>query len=447
MNDKQPNATRIVRLSGLIAWSFVFLLPLFLGACHKTVQNPVTLTVLDPEWLRPDEMARRDRDMDQFTRETGVRIKYAPTPESSISQLELWRKLLQSPDSSPDVIGIDVIWPSMLNDQLIDLKPYFQSELAGMDPKLLANFTVGDKLVGIPYHTLIGVLAYRKDLLREYGFKKPPATWDELENMSVRIQHGERAKGKSDFWGFVWQGANYEGLTCDALEWQESQGGGSIIENDKTISVNNRAVVGAWERARHWVGWISPPSVIAYRELDSNDVWESGRAAFFRTWLWQYRLRNPRESRIGLETGYTSVPAGHAGRFGALGGTGISIARSSPHREEAVAFIRFLIRHDQQLAVAPDSQWLPELTEAPAVLYPQSRSSTDSRSGAVLAARPSAVAGEKYEEVGKAYFEAVHSVLTGEKTAQTAAADVERQLVQITGFRTGPSPRAQDNSR
>ena len=423
------------------------MLPLALAACHKAAQSPVTLTVLDPEWLRPDEMARREQDVEQFTRETGVRLKYAPTPESSISQLQLWRQLLQSRDSSPDVVGIDVIWPGMLKDQLIDLKPYFQSELAAMDPKLVANFTVGDNVVAVPYHTLVGVLAYRKDLLHEYGFKKPPATWDELESMALRIQNGERAKGKSDFWGFVWQGADYEGLTCDALEWQASQGGGSIIESDKTISVNNQLVVGAWERARRWVGWISPPSVVAFRELDSNDIWELGRAAFFRTWLWHYRLRNPRESRIELLTGYTSVPGGRAGRFGALGGTGLSINRSSPHRQEAVAFIRFLIHYDQQLAVARDSRWLPELTEAPAVLYPRSQASTDSRRGAVLTARPSAVAGDKYEEVGKAYFAGVHSVLTGEKTAQSAAADVERQLVQITGFRTGPPPRAQDSSR
>jgi trehalose/maltose transport system substrate-binding protein len=76
--------------------------------------------------------------------------------------------------------------------------------------------------------------------------------------MAARIQAGERAKGKKQFWGFVWQGAADEGLTCDALEWQASDGGGRIIEEDQTISVNNPLAIRAWQRAAHWVGSISP---------------------------------------------------------------------------------------------------------------------------------------------------------------------------------------------
>ena len=72
----------------------------------------------------------------------------------------------------------------------------------------------------------------------------PRKTWDELERMAQRIQAGERAKGKKDFWGYVWQGAAAESLTCNALEWQVAAGGGQIIENDRTISVNNPAAIG-----------------------------------------------------------------------------------------------------------------------------------------------------------------------------------------------------------
>jgi trehalose/maltose transport system substrate-binding protein len=77
--------------------------------------------------------------------------------------------------------------------------------------------------------------------------------------MASRIQAGERARGNQDFWGFVWQGAAGEGLTCAGLEWQMSEGGGRIIEDDKTISVNNPDAMQTWQRARRWVGSISPP--------------------------------------------------------------------------------------------------------------------------------------------------------------------------------------------
>ena len=82
-------------------------------------------------------------------------------------------------------------------------------------------------------------------------YDHPPRTWDELERMAKRIQAGERAEGKKDFWGFVWQGVAAEALTCNALEWQASEGGDRIIESDRTISVNNPATIRSWQRAKH----------------------------------------------------------------------------------------------------------------------------------------------------------------------------------------------------
>ena len=52
-------------------------------------------------------------------------------------------------------------------------------------------------------------------------------------------------------------------------------------------------------------------------------------------------------------------------------------------------------------------------------------------------ARPSIVAGQKYDEVSRAYIRAVHSVLTGEKIPSVVAAALEKELVEITGFKTG----------
>ena len=81
------------------------------------------------------------------------------------------------------------------------------------------------------------MLYYRTDLLQKYGYSKPPTTWAQLFQMAQKIQDGERA-ASPNFSGFVFQGNAYEGLTCDALEWIASSGGGQFIDGGK-VTINN----------------------------------------------------------------------------------------------------------------------------------------------------------------------------------------------------------------
>ncbi|WP_263351986.1 extracellular solute-binding protein [Acidicapsa acidisoli] len=424
------------------------------GCSRQSPREPVTVTFLDIEWDTPDKMPGLARDLQEFTRETGIRIKRIPRPDGSFNQLALWRQLLQQGSGAPDVVSIDVIWSGILNQYLMDLKPYFATELASQNPVVAASYTVGDKVVAIPHHAYVGVLLYRPDLLRKYGYRDPPKTWDELEQMSTRIQAGERAKGQKDFWGYVWQGGIDEDLTCSGLEWQISEGGGRIIEDDKTISVNNPQVVRAWQRAAHWVGSISPPGVVAYGKWDAQNVWGSGKAAFLRGWQSDYSLishgwpfsgsRSDTAAGDPSRFGITSMPGGRVGRVSALGGNGLAVSQSSAHPREAIELIRFLLDHDRKLMLSnehsePSAE--AELFELPVVLNPYPELTKLSPQGGNVVARPSVVAGEKYGDVSKAYLQAVHSVLTREKAPSIAAADLEKELVAMTGFRTGPPKR------
>jgi trehalose/maltose transport system substrate-binding protein len=97
------------------------------------------------------------------------------------------------------VVSIDVIWSGMLSPYLIDLKSYLADQLSTQYPAVMASYTVGTRVVAIPRHAYVGVLFYRPDLLRRYGYEKPPSNWEELETMAKRIQLGERARGERDF--------------------------------------------------------------------------------------------------------------------------------------------------------------------------------------------------------------------------------------------------------
>src|SRR6266850_1097762 len=421
----------------------IVLLSLLLEACSRpAVHEPVTLTLLE-EWTTQTSSKARQEELQQFARETGIRVKLLPSPESPREKLALWQELLET-RAGPDVYGIDVIWPRILNEYFIDLKPHFTNEISLQFPAIAASYIVDNKLVAMAYRADVGLLFYRTDLLRQYGYREPPRTWDELQTMAARIQAGERAKGKKKFWGFVWQGAADEGLTCSALEWQAAEGGGRIIEEDRTISVNNPRVIRAWQRAAHWVGSISPPGVVGYRQGDALNVWIAGDAAFMRHWTSAYVDSQVAESPIRNKFDIALLPGGKAGSVGTLGGWGLAVSRFSSHPREALELVRYLTRRDVQVkrsSVLSQPPILPELYTLPEVLEPNPRFDLLSqafRTGIVL--RPSSVTGKKYQDVTDAYIQAVHSVLTGEKSAPEAAAALEKELVRITGFKKRPPP-------
>jgi trehalose/maltose transport system substrate-binding protein len=381
-----------------------------------------------------------------FTTQTGIQVQVISGPETATAQLITWQKLLQSRPAAPDVYAIDVIWPGLLADNLLDLKPYVPpQEIAVHFPELIANNTVNGRLVALPYNVNEGLLYYRSDLLREYGYRAPPKTWQELEAMASRIQAGERAKGNKDFWGFVWQGDPSEQLTCTALEWQVSEGGGSILNENGSPTVNNPKTIRAWERAARWVGSISPPGVIAYKELDAMNVWEAGKAAFMRDWATAYPLARDQNSPTRDRFAVAPLPRGAFGAAATLGGKGYGVSRHSLHPREAVMLVRFLCSREQQLRRCQNSAeppTIPELYNDPQVL------ASNPEFPLVLqvfrkdaASRPSRSAGTIYPDVSRAYFEAVNDVLSRKKPAAQAAADLEGELVRMFK-KTATEPKA-----
>lgn len=415
----------------------LYFLTILLAGC-RSAPEPVTLDYPHGWSQRPDELAARAALSEQFTRETGIHVRDIPWPESTSDQLAFLRTVLQGRTTGADLFGVDPIWSELLEPDLIDLRPYFAEDLSLVKPELLSSYAVAGKVVAIPYQLNVGSLEYRSDLLREYGYDHPPGTWDELERMASRIQTGERAKGRKDFWGFVWQGAETESLTCNALEWQVGEGGGRIVESDRTISVNNPAAIRAWSRARRWIGRISPPAVVDYRERDSMNVFDSGLAAFNRVWLGTSVARSGPSSRVywrslepRVSTGFTSVPGGPGGSGGTLGGAGLAVSRNSIHPREAVKLVRYLV-HAQIESIEKRRR-----ASAIQTAFYNSDHSEKSTHNLNVVLRPSIETGSLYIQVSAAYAATVHSVLMGKQGAPEAAAALEKQLIRITGFRTG----------
>jgi trehalose/maltose transport system substrate-binding protein len=395
--------------------------------------------------LEVGQQLKRDA-LDDFTRVTGIRVDLVPAWGTSAEQLAQISKLLSLRSNPPDIYVIDVIWPGTLASGFLDLAPYAgrDSDAKAHLPPLLQNDTVGGRLVSLPFYVNIGMLYYRTDLLRKYGYQKPPVTWDELEIMSARIQRAERAAGNPNFWGYVWQGAAYEGLTCDALEWQESFGGGRVIEKDSTISVNNPAAARALAKARGWVGTISPKGVLSYTESDSMAVFRTGNAAFLRHWSGALSASRSGESPIRNRFGVTLLPAGSHGRAQSMGGFHLAVSRYSAHQRESAQLVLYLTSRRVQLRRAISSGYLPTI----AGLYQDSELLRTLPIAAELrnagegswVVRPSTIAGNRYSAVSKSYYEAVHDILSSQAAAAERLLELEKTLVRLTGFQSGPPP-------
>jgi trehalose/maltose transport system substrate-binding protein len=410
-------------------------------------------SIVVPEGLRTDlggarvravlaTSASPDREWEEaairiFNETTGANAEFIPGEESATDRLAIYNQQLgaQSPDN--DVYQIDVIWPGIMAQHAVDLLPTLADLAALQFPAIVENNTVNGALVGMPWFTDAGLLYYRSDLLEEYGFENPPETWTELEEMAESIQDGESADNPS-FRGFVWQGNAYEGLTCDALEWQYSNGGGRIIEPDGTVTVNNPLAIASFERARGWVGTISPEDVTTYNEPSSLNAFAPGNAAFMRNWPYAYAVTQAPDSPLIGKVGVTQLPMGDgegATHAATLGGWQLMVSKYSPNQEAAIEFVKYMCSPELQKSFTVERSHSPTVSSVyddSEVIETQeflARLKPVFEGGAV--ARPSTVTGDLYNSASIAYHTRVNQILTGQADAATATAEIEAELLDI----------------
>jgi trehalose/maltose transport system substrate-binding protein len=299
-------------------------------------------------------------------------------------------------------------------------------------PALLANDTVGGRLVALPWFTDAGLLYYRADLLAKYQLELPQ-TWSELADAALVIQEGERAAGHPELWGLVFEGQAYEGLTCNALEWIAASGGGRIIDADGNVTVNNPAAALALARAASWVGTVAPPRVTQFVEEDARITFQLGTAAFMRNWPYAWALLNGADSDLQGKVGVAPLPKGgpRGSHAATLGGWQLAVSRHSANRAAATELVRYLTSAAEQKrralagAYAPT---MPALYQDPEVLAANPFFADLAAALPDAVARPSAIAGKHYPQVSTLFWEAAHDTLIGNGSARDNLARLEDRL-------------------
>jgi len=367
-----------------------------------------------------------------------VTVKVVERPTSTTDTLAQYQQFFEAQSSDLDVFQIDVAWPGLIAEHVIDMTQYVDKAFLGEFPQgVLDAYTVQGRLVGLPWFVGTGMLYYRTDLLQKYNLQ-PPQTWDELAAAAQTIQDGERAAGNKDFWGFVFQGAAYEGLTCDALEWQVSYGGGKILDTDGTIQVSDPNTIEIFDKVASWVGKIVPPEVLNYQEEDARAVWQAGNAAFMRNWGYAFPLGQADDSVIKDKFEVSALPGKEPGMSAAtLGGWGVAVSKYSKNIPAAAAFARWLVDYPQEVFYTEQRGEQPAMSAVYQDKDLLAKLPYIGKFQNVLefaTPRPTVAAGDKYATVSEYYYTAVHDILAGNKDAKTAMSDLELQLADL-GFK------------
>jgi trehalose/maltose transport system substrate-binding protein len=323
---------------------------------------------------------------------------------------------------------IDVVWPGAFAPFLVDLKPKLGQQSKIHSAGIVQSDTVKGRLVAMPWFGDFGMLYYRTDLLKKYGYKRPPASWTQLFQMAKKIQAGEQASNPS-FSGFVYQGNAYEGLTCNALEWIASSNGGHFIDGNKA-TINNSKAADILNLFRANVGATSPRAVTTYQEGEAQTAFTNGDAAFERNWPYAYSLNQAAGSKVKGKFAVAPLPHGAGGHSVAtVGGWQLAVSKYSKHQDAAIEFVRYMTSKPVEKFDTITNSNVPTIPSL--ALDKQVRKAAPYLNPATAnvprATRPSTILGAKYNEGSKDIYQAISRILNGAQ-AQSVLPGLQAQL-------------------
>jgi multiple sugar transport system substrate-binding protein len=383
-----------------------------------------------------------------------VEVVRGPLDTEAISDLATGSLLLG--DTPYDLLMLDVTWTAKYAAAgwLEPLEPWLGDDaLEGM----VSGAELGNRFAGhlwrMPFSADTALLYWRTDLM-----ERPPRTAAEL----VRIARSLQRQGKVR-WGYVWQGRQYEGLSCVMLEvlhgfgarwWQPAQGTAEGRGGGETLLDSPAAL-----RAAAWLSMllrtgISPAAVANFAENESLQVFAAGEAAFLRNWPYAWgeieKSGGPVAGRVGVTTMVSGdapsgdEPSGEAptgaglGGGASLGSWGFGLLAGSVHPAEAAAVIRWL--------TGPELQRQLVLTQGYAPTWRSLYDDPDLQRRAPLLAvqRRSIEAGPLvrpltplYAQISDVLQRQISTMLTGEATAAAAMAAAQRQSELIVQAAAG----------
>jgi multiple sugar transport system substrate-binding protein len=351
--------------------------------------------------------------------DNGVTVKLLEFSTSADEQRAQFVQRQEAQSGECDVFSSDVIWTAEFASQkwLFDLTPYVETREDELIPATLETVNYDGKFWGMPQQTDAAFLYYRTDQVKE-----EPATWQEAYQIA------------SENDGIVYQGAPYEGLTCDFLELAFAAGG-QVLNEDGTEAVidspeNVEALTFMVEGVKNGT---AARGVTTYMEEESRRYWESGKATLMRNWPYAYALGQKKGTAVAGKFKVMPFPEWEGGgRAGILGGHNQVVSVYSDNPGGALRWIDYITGEEnqkRQFLLASQSPTLKAIYDDPDVQkkYDFATELRDAISQAK--ARP---VSPVYPQISQAIYKNVNEALAGrtspEEALKTAQSEMQSAL-------------------
>jgi len=314
----------------------------------------------------PNEVDYWEKLVKEFEDKNHIKVKLLRQPTDTDIRRQSLVTPLNAKEKDPDLFLMDVAWIAQFaaSGWLLPLDPYVKKD--SFDTTQLFGSVVHQvdiykgEIISMPVYIDCGLLYFRRDLLKKYGYSTPE-TWDDLLQCAEEIQGKER-KNNPNFFGFVWQGAQYEGLVCNFIEFIASNGG-NIVSKAGSITVYSKENIQALQLMRDLIHkyQISPPNTFTeMREEEVRTFFENGNALFERNWPYAWKLHRSENSLVKEKVGITLLPRFKGGEnAAALGGWHIGISWYSDKKDDAWGLVKFILSYKVQKKLFLNLSWNP----------------------------------------------------------------------------------------
>jgi multiple sugar transport system substrate-binding protein len=261
----------------------------------------------------------------------GVHVELQVIPNASDLAHQLLVTALGARSRDLDVFVLDVIWVAEFARAgwLADLSDVLPPErvraefLAGPAEAVVQ----GGRTRAAPWFVDVGLLYYRKDLVPD-----PPRTYAGLEAAVAQARSADARLA-----GYLWQGRQYEGLSCNFFEAVWGHGGAPVAGERLLLDTPEARAALGWLRGLVLRG-VSPASVAIAAEEDARRAFQEGRAVFMRNWPYAWPLLEAPGSPVRGKVGVAPLPsASGAPGPGALGGWQLGVSAHAPPARRAAA--------------------------------------------------------------------------------------------------------------